>query len=1243
MLVKRLSLGILLLATTARAAAPSFFDAEVAARRAELQRAGTTPRAIAPLLDVFDLWDYVHDRAAVVAFLDDAVAAPLLPILHARAVYLAAIAHDRAGDATRARELRAQLGLVTDWWFVGPFDNEGKAGHAAQYPPEHELRRAFDPAATYEGKERRVAWRHVPPPLAGGVAGMVPLDAMLRPEASVSAYATVAIKSPRAQRAALRVSSSGAIKVWVDGQLVHDHDVYRPVRFDQDAAPVELAAGWNRVTVKISSAEQGGLRFFFRLTAPDGAPLAGLESSTRAEDLTNAAVYKTTDRAPAFAVADVGALLDAEAHKKTRDPEALVTLGRYVRAVSPDDPEKHRAAEILAEAARVQPSARTFRFLADAQTDANDQRKALEEGLALVSQDPRERARLDAHLGDLWARARRERHAEEMWRAALVEDPSYWPAEVALAELDAERGLPSRAAAALERVAAAHPTLKVVRAQAHLALRRGRRAEAQTLLGRALDGQRLDDDTVQELFAIARGRGALDDALKWADLLIRARPDLLSAATERADLLDGLGRSADAHATLTAALAIAPEDHKLLERDGRVLHRLGKSADALAELRRALELHPQNPELRAYVAELTARERPKDTHAAVDLAATWAVDVPKLIARTRGRAGGDASVARVLYDQEVTRVHPNGLSETFQQRVVEVLDERGARDQGDFDIRFTPDTQAVELRAARVYKPNGDVIEAISTDEQSVSDPAYGLYYDVHAQLVRFSALAPGDVIDVEYVISDVGRRNLFADYFGDLHFFQEDMPRVEQRYVLIAPRARALYFNEPRLTGIARTVEERGDERVYTFAAKDTPKTASEPGMPGFSEIAAYVHVSTYRTWEDVTAWYRGLLRGQLDPSPAIIAAVKEATRGLTDERAKIRALYDLVVRRTRYVGLEFGIHGYQPYRVSQVFARKFGDCKDKASLLKVMLELAGIDATVVLARTRPGGNLDAVPASLAPFDHAIVYVPKYDWFLDGTAEFSGADELPASDQDIPVLLVNTGKLQRTPVLPAARNTVATDWRVQLDRAGGARVDETITVSGQAAHEWRSHYQSAGERSERYARAWNGKQPGARIEKLEMSVDELEQPVGAKAIIEVPHWARPQDDVGGAVVLGMPALGREADMLRSFARLSARKLDLILGYPWRQEERVAVKLPAGFTPRRLPEARVVEAPFGKFQLAVDVRGGEVVVTATLEVTRHRIARGDYAAFRAFCADVDAAVAQEIVVAAERPKSAEVR
>jgi hypothetical protein len=188
--------------------------------------------------------------------------------------------------------------------------------------------------------------------------------------------------------------------------------------------------------------------------------------------------------------------------------------------------------------------------------------------------------------------------------------------------------------------------------------------------------------------------------------------------------------------------------------------------------------------------------------------------------------------------------------------------------------------------------------------------------------------------------------------------------------------------------------------------------------------------------------------------------------------------------------------------------------------------------------------------------------------------------------------------------------------------------VTEKVLVAGEVAHEWRTHYQSPGERLERYGKAWAQKHPGARVESVEMpTLGDLERPVEVRATIEVPDWGRPE---AGELIL--PALGREADMLRSYARLSARKYDLVLGFPWRQQDRLTVVVPAGMTVKRLPEARTVEAPFGRFSLVARQKGGAVEIEAALEVDRHRIAREDYAAFRRFCADVDAAIAQELVV-----------
>ena len=299
------------------------------------------------------------------------------------------------------------------------------------------------------------------------------------------------------------------------------------------------------------------------------------------------------------------------------------------------------------------------------------------------------------------------------------------------------------------------------------------------------------------------------------------------------------------------------------------------------------------------------------------------------------------------------------------------------------------------------------MLEATDRSDEDLSEPWYGLYYDNRAEVVRFEGLRPGDVVEIQYLVDDVSSENQMADYFGDLQYVAETIPKRRWDYTLIAPASRPIHANVPRVARLEQKTTVDGDDRVYRFAATDIAKVDAEPAMPGTAETAPYLHVSTYATWAEVGAWYWHLVEDQLTADDD----VRRTARGLvtprmTDE-ARVRAVYNFVVENTRYVGLEFGIHGYKPYKVTQVLARRFGDCKDKASLLLALLREVGVDADLVLVRTRRGGRLDPQPASLAVFDHAIVYVPKLDRYLDGTAEFAGLAELPTEDQGVMVLRV--------------------------------------------------------------------------------------------------------------------------------------------------------------------------------------------------------------------------------------------
>ena len=344
--------------------------------------------------------------------------------------------------------------------------------------------------------------------------------------------------------------------------------------------------------------------------------------------------------------------------------------------------------------------------------------------------------------------------------------------------------------------------------------------------------------------------------------------------------------------------------------------------------------------------------------------------------------------------------------------VYQPLSDAAAAASREYAFSYETDSETVQLRAARVYRQNGQIDEAVESGAGAMEDdPALAIFTSARSYYVRFPRLEPGDVVEVQYRVEDVAPHNVFADYFGEVVYMQSAESIARSEYVLKTPKERAFYFNEPHVPGLRQTVEEQGGERIYHFVATDVPPLRQEPMQPPWTEVLGHVNVSTYKTWEDVGRWYWGLIKDQYVPDDEVRRRAETLTKGMKDDTAKVRAVYDYVVQMTRYVALEFGIHGYKPYRCAQIFARGFGDCKDKATLIVTMLGALGIKATPVVVRTGNKGDIESAPASLAPFDHMIAYVPSMDLYLDGTAEDTGTTELPAMDRGAIALQVNEGQ----------------------------------------------------------------------------------------------------------------------------------------------------------------------------------------------------------------------------------------
>jgi hypothetical protein len=148
-------------------------------------------------------------------------------------------------------DIPRHLGLVVDWWLVGPFDAPEFSGFGRAFEPESHV----DLAKSYAGQNgAELKWR---PHRTGDTLGTVDLVQALAPAKEAVGYAYAEVASPREQQAQLRAGADDNLTVWLNGQKVFSREQWlNGSRFDRFVAPVKLVAGKNRLLVKVCQGPQ---------------------------------------------------------------------------------------------------------------------------------------------------------------------------------------------------------------------------------------------------------------------------------------------------------------------------------------------------------------------------------------------------------------------------------------------------------------------------------------------------------------------------------------------------------------------------------------------------------------------------------------------------------------------------------------------------------------------------------------------------------------------------------------------------------------------------------------------------------------------------------------------------------------------------------------------------------------------------------------------------------------------------
>jgi hypothetical protein len=416
-------------------------------------------------------------------------------------------------------------------------------------------------------------------------------------------------------------------------------------------------------------------------------------------------------------------------------------------------------------------------------------------------------------------------------------------------------------------------------------------------------------------------------------------------------------------------------------------------------------------------------------------------------------AAPDGANVTILIEGDNYNFDESGRIEFVGYRVYKVLTQKGAEGWDFLSIGWEPWHEARPAIRVRVIGPDFSVhmLDPNTITEAPARGGDYKMYSDGKRLHVPFPAIAPGVVVEEEYVEHET--EPLFSPgHVGRFSFGQEQVPIEHSLAVFEAPSTLPLRFGNLLLPDLKPVRTEANGRVTFTFELGllegFEPREANlPPDVARFPEI----EFSTGASWQSMAAEYSKIVDSRANPA-AVQGIVDKLIAGKTGIAEKEGAILDYLDREVRYTGIEFGEAAILPHDPADTLNKKYGDCKDKATLLVTMLRAAGVPAYVALLNA--GSRMD-VPADLPGmglFDHAIVYVPGAPaLWIDATDRYARLGQLPAADQGRLALIARpeTSSLVKTPESTSKDNVLLEFRELALSENGPAAVTEKSRPQG--------------------------------------------------------------------------------------------------------------------------------------------------------------------------------------------------
>jgi transglutaminase-like putative cysteine protease len=601
-----------------------------------------------------------------------------------------------------------------------------------------------------------------------------------------------------------------------------------------------------------------------------------------------------------------------------------------------------------------------------------------------------------------------------------------------------------------------------------------------------------------------------------------------------------------------------------------------------------------------------------------------------------------------LLQEEAVTVDPTGRRTMRERGAIKILQPGGER----IEAYRTYNTRTGRIRDFQgwLLPPGG---KPTAYPKNRVIDVALSqnyVYDEARARVLACGTAEPGSVFAWEITEEE---RTVFTQ---DSYRFQGRSPVLQSRFLLTLPagwETKSVIFNhealEPQVSG-----------NTYTWEMRNLPWIEREDHSLEIGSLAPRLAVSYFpnsdnpgslvglKDWAAVSSWLATLVDPAADATDTVRAKAGQLTANAPNDLAKIRAIAAFT-QQTNYVEVALNLTrggGYTPHRAQDTLAKNYGDCKDKATLMRALLKAVGIDSYLTTITAGDRNYVRPEWASPMQFNHAIVAVrvandvtlptvlPETPMgrllIFDPTDPITPLGDLPDEEQGSHALVIagDRGALLEMPRLPASAKRIESTVAGTLDTSGHLEAKIDRQYFGQSAVPLRGVEKLRGgdELKKRFERGFTRSLGAATVHAVATAPGTEENGLSVHMELAAERFAQNMSGRLYVVRAGMLASGGEYSF-SSKQRSSPVKLKSDL-----RHDSIRIQLPAGFQVDEIPQPIKIDGPYGRLEASWTVRNGEIAMSDTLEVREQVVPVSDYGKVREFFEQVSGAAFAPVVL-----------